>query len=68
MHDTTVRSLAKTITWRITGTGATFVISYAIVGDISISSSIAAIQLTFNTVLYFIHERVWGKIKWGRQT
>jgi uncharacterized membrane protein len=68
VHDTTVRSLAKTITWRITGTGATFAISYAIVGDISISSSIAAIQLTFNTVLYFIHERVWGKIKWGRQT
>lgn len=68
MHDTTVRSLAKTITWRITGTGATFAISYAIVGDISISSSIAVIQLTFNTVLYFIHERVWGKIKWGQQT
>jgi uncharacterized membrane protein len=68
VHDTTVRSLAKTITWRITGTGATFAISYAIVGDISISSSIAAIQLTFNTVLYFIHERLWGKIKWGQQT
>jgi uncharacterized membrane protein len=68
VHDTTVRSLAKTITWRITGTGATFAISYAIVGDISISSSIAVIQLTFNTVLYFIHERVWGKIKWGQQT
>jgi uncharacterized membrane protein len=66
--DTTKRSLVKTITWRITGTGATFAISYAIVGDFSVSSSIAAIQLTFNTLLYFCHERIWEKIKWGRQT
>ena len=23
------------------------------------------IQLTFNTILYFIHERIWNKIVWG---
>ena len=68
MSDTTKRSLVKTVTWRLTGTGATFAISYAIVGDFSVSSSIAAIQLTLNTVLYFVHERMWDKIKWGRQT
>ena len=64
--DTPARSLAKTISWRITGSGATFIISYAILGDVTISGTIAAIQLTFNTLLYFIHERVWNKIKWGQ--
>ena len=64
--DTPARSLAKTISWRITGSGATFIISYAILGDATISGTIAAIQLTFNTLLYFIHERVWNKIKWGQ--
>lgn len=66
--DSPKRSLAKTISWRITGSGATFAISYAILGDVSVSGTIAAIQLTFNTLLYFVHERVWNKITWGIQT
>jgi uncharacterized membrane protein len=60
------RSLIKTITWRITGSGATFGISYLILGNFVIAGSIATIQLVTNTVLYFIHERVWDRVKWGR--
>jgi uncharacterized membrane protein len=65
--DTPKRSLVKTITWRITGSGATFAISYAISGNFTIAGSIASIQLVANTILYFIHERVWDKVTWGRQ-
>lgn len=65
--DTPRRSLAKTISWRITGSGATFAISYAVLGDFSVSSTIAIVQLTFNTILYFVHERIWDQIGWGRQ-
>jgi uncharacterized membrane protein len=67
MNETTARSLAKTISWRVCGSGATFAISYAILGDITVSGTIAVIQLTFNTVLYFVHERVWNWISWGRR-
>jgi uncharacterized membrane protein len=66
MNDSAVRSLAKTISWRITGSGATFLISYLVSGSFAIAGSIALIQLTANTILYFIHERVWNKITWGR--
>lgn len=67
MHESQARSIAKTISWRICGSGATFIISYAILGDFAISGTIAAIQLTFNTLLYFVHERIWDRIKWGRE-
>jgi uncharacterized membrane protein len=67
MSDTAHRSLVKTISWRLTGSGATFLISYAIAGNFSVASTIAVTQLVFNTALYFIHERVWNKIGWGRQ-
>jgi uncharacterized membrane protein len=65
--DTTKRSIAKTISWRITGSLSTFLISYAILGSFAVSGTIALIQLTFNTLLYFVHERVWNKITWGQQ-
>jgi uncharacterized membrane protein len=64
--ETTARSLLKTVSWRITGSTATFAISYAIIGDFTVSGTIAVIQLTFNTFLYFIHERIWNYIQWGR--
>ena len=67
MSDTARRSLVKTISWRITGSGATFFISYAILGNVAVSSTIAVAQLIFNTVLYFIHERIWNKIRWGQR-
>jgi uncharacterized membrane protein len=67
LSDTASRSIAKTISWRLTGSFATFGISYLITGDLTISSSIAVIQITVNTLLYFLHERIWNKIRWGRK-
>lgn len=66
LSDTNKRSLVKTVSWRLTGSGATFIISYLILGNIQTSGSIALIQLVANTLLYFLHERVWNKIKWGQ--
>ena len=64
--DSIVRSLVKTISWRLTGTFCTFLISFIILGDITTSSTIAFIQLIFNTIMFYIHERIWNIIKWGR--
>mgnify|MGYP001174652034 FL=1 len=64
--DTIVRSLVKTISWRLTGSLCTFLISFIILGDITTSSTIALIQLIFNTIMFYIHERIWNIIKWGK--
>lgn len=66
MVETTARSLAKTISWRITGSGATFLISWLISGSWIVAGSIAVIQIMANTVLYYLHERVWDRVNWGR--
>ena len=60
------RSIAKTITWRLTGSGSTFLISWLITGNLAVASTILGIHFVSNTILYFIHERVWNKIKWGK--
>ena len=65
--ETNWRSIIKTVTWRLTGSSATFAVSYAIVGSFAVSSTIALVQLTLNTALYYIHERIWSRITWGQQ-
>ena len=65
--ETNKRSLVKTITWRLTGSGATFLIAYVMTGNLAIAGVIGITQMISNTVLYYIHERMWNKIKWGRE-
>ena len=64
--ESTKRSLVKTISWRITGSLSTFLISYALLGDFTVAGYIATVQVIMNTFLYFLHERVWNIIGWGR--
>ena len=64
--DTSTRSLVKTISWRITGSGATFAISYLVLGDFSVAGTIAITQVTLNTILYYIHERIWNRVTWQK--
>lgn len=66
--DTSLRSLVKTVSWRITGSGATFVISYLVSGNLAAAGTIAIVQVVVNTVLYYIHERAWNRIKWQKHS
>ena len=60
------RSLVKTISWRAVGTITTVTISYLITGTMALAFSIGGIELISKMALYFIHERAWEKIKWGK--
>jgi uncharacterized membrane protein len=66
MSDTQQRSLVKAITWRATGTLDTFLISWLITGQPLIAASISAIEVLTKIVLFWFHERVWNRVKWGR--
>ncbi len=66
LSDTSGRSLIKTISWRIAGSTSTFTIAFLVTGSFGISSGIAVIQMIVNTFLYWIHERMWNRIEWGK--
>jgi uncharacterized membrane protein len=66
--DSSLRSLVKTVSWRITGSGATFLISYLVSGNLTAAGTIAIVQVIVNTVLYYLHERIWNKVKWQRHS
>lgn len=67
MNETNKRSIAKTISWRLAGSGATFAVAFFVSGSLTTSGSIAVLQMISNTVLYFLHERLWNQIDWGKR-
>jgi len=66
LNDTAVRSLAKAISWRVTGTIDTFLISWLITGQLLLASGIAFTEIMTKICLFWAHERVWNRIDWGR--
>ncbi len=59
------RSFAKAVSWRITGTLDTFIISFIVTGRATIAGSIAVTELLTKIALYYFHERVWASFSWG---
>ena len=66
MSDTAVRSLVKAVTWRVTGTVDTFLISWLITGQILLASGIALTEIVTKIFLFWLHERVWNRVTWGK--
>lgn len=59
------RHIAKTITWRIVGTIDTIILSWIISGDPKIGLTIGIVELVTKMFLYYLHERLWYKSKFG---
>lgn len=66
MAEKPLRSIVKAITWRVTGTCDTIVLSFIITGKLKFAISIGVFELVTKTVLYFFHERLWNKIEFGK--
>ena len=66
LNETNKRSLAKAVSWRITGTLDTFLISWLITGEALLATGIAATEVITKIFLYWFHERAWNRVKWGK--
>ena len=62
-----VRSILKTISWRIVGTIDTVVISWILTGQIETALAIGSVELVTKMILYFGHERIWNLIPYGKE-
>ena len=65
MFATKTRSILKAISWRIVGTLDTMALGWIITGSPLVGLKIGALELVTKFVLYYLHERVWIKFKFG---
>lgn len=65
--DTHSRSFAKALSWRVTGTIDTMIISLVVTGSIKLAAAIGLTEVVTKSLLYYLHERAWLKISYGRK-
>ncbi len=62
-----LRSIIKSLSWRLLATLTTILIVYIFVGDTKVAFSIGGIEVFLKMLVYFFHERLWEKIRFGRR-
>jgi len=65
--ETNIRSVAKGISWRIVATTTTILIVYFFFGRLDLAIAAGIIETFLKVFLYWVHERVWMKIRWGKK-
>ena len=61
-----IRSMAKAISWRIVATLTTILLVFIYTGDLVISGSVGVLELVVKIVIYYVHERIWNLLGFGR--
>ena len=62
------RSLLKAVTYRVLGSLTTAGIVFLYSGNARVSAGAGALDAVSKIFLYFLHERVWMYIPFGRKT
>ncbi|MFW5451900.1 MAG: adenylyl-sulfate kinase [Methylophagaceae bacterium] len=65
--ETKKRSLIKGISWRFLATTTTIIIVYVFFGRLDLAIAAGILESVAKIFLYFFHERIWQKIKFGKQ-
>jgi uncharacterized membrane protein len=60
------RSILKAITWRVIAFLVTVIAIYIYSKDIKESLIVGISANTIKIFLYYVHERIWNRIKFGR--
>ena len=65
--ETNKRSIAKGISWRLIATSTTILIVYFFFGRLDLAIAAGMIESVLKVGLYWGHERVWFKVRWGKK-
>ena len=66
-QETQTRSVVKALTWRILGTVSTTVLVFIFTRRFSLSLAVGGMEFVSKIGLYWFHERVWDRLRFGRQ-
>ena len=64
--ETKRRTLVKAVVWNLIGLAVMSLVGLAMTGSAAMGGTIAAINTLIGLSCYFIYERVWARVRWGR--
>lgn len=60
------RSLIKALSWQTLGFISTMIVTFCFMGSLIQACTMTIFMTIIALVLYFVHERFWQRIQWGK--
>jgi adenylylsulfate kinase len=64
--ETNARSIVKAVSYRLLGSSVTGLILLILTGKVTLSVIGGAMDMVLKIAAYFVHERIWNHIDFGR--
>jgi adenylylsulfate kinase len=64
--ESNARSIAKSVSYRLLGSSVTGLIFFLLTGKGGLSLGAGALDMVLKIAAYFVHERIWNHIDFGR--
>ena len=61
-----MRSILKALTWRIAASTITLISAILITSNLDWTKSIVIYEFINGILIYYVHERIWNRVNWGR--
>ncbi len=65
--DTQKRSIVKAVIWNVIGIISMSVVGVLATGSAALGGKMALINTGLGFSMYVIYERIWSRVRWGRQ-
>ena len=66
IKETHIRSIIKAVSYRLLGSGATGLLTFIVTQKLDFAFFVSIGDFFIKIVLYYLHERIWSRIKWGK--
>lgn len=64
--ETRRRSVLKAVIWNVIGLAMMAGVGVLATGSLAVGGSMAIINACLGLTMYFIYERIWAGVRWGR--
>ena len=61
-----IRKLVKSLVWRISAFLVLTIVSFFVTRSVEAASTVAVFYTAIQVLLYYFHEKIWERIRWGK--
>lgn len=65
VRESPLRSILKAITYRITGTITTALVTFGVTGELATAVAVGSVEPFVKLAVYYFHERAWQRVPIG---
>ena len=66
-EESPIRSIVKAVSWRVVATATTTLLVWLFTGEVGLALTVGAFEAVAKMALYFLHERAWNRLRFGRR-